>query len=850
MFLYREALVAGVSVPDYNNPLQNLEQLKRELAQKGIGMSVDQKYKQIYLFESRGAENELQEGMQVADVALNGQIVDRNTGEELPYASLYWKNGKEFRGTSTNQNGRFATVLQVPDSGITITARYVGYRPLEIRLQPESTGQEVNRDLTFRLEPIPVQSNTVYIHARQHTAGIDTNMAGLLEIRKWSPLGESNTIRTMQTLPSVSQHTALNDGINVRGSSPSGFLVKLDGVTIYSPSHLFGLLDSFNADALQTGGFYYDVIPAHYGSATGGLLSLHTRTGSKNNFRGSAGLSNTAFRAQVEGPVTIGEGLPGQLSYLVSGRHSYMNQVNWMGNQDLLQYGLNIERDRSTVKDLPEIDDRLVSINDYEADFYDLHGNLFYESRDNRIVKFSFYTGADEAGIFAERKMGFENGRFPLEDITTRYDWRNNMASGEYSQIFNSNYRFTSRLGITSYSSTYQKDDFTYYQRVNQNRSQRLGVQIAPYEQDNEVVETSLNTSLRFTDSRGSWIAGFEYYNYDIRYSETNRPDARFETNFNGNRLDIYTQYDAHLSANHLLESGVRLQHYTDGDYWHFSPRIQWTGTLVPGLKSWLGVSQNIQYLNQLNPPNSTGIKLWVPATEGQPPASVKQVSAGLQYTFNSGISLRTEGYYKVHENIRLHELSNRYLSSAVTSAPWYYQNDGIGNGIEFWISLPLGKWSLNQTYTLSEIELENPIINNGEPYNPDWDRRHRYSLHMEYEPISGLSIFSSLLLAGGTSVNRWNIENELLVVPDKGNTTRLDPYKRVDAGITWQKTTETASISARLSFFNLLNWNNPWYIENILAIDKDKRPRSMVPVEVEVYDLGFQPSFDITLRW
>lgn len=124
-----------------------------------------------------------------------------------------------------------------------------------------------------------------------------------MKIGTFSPLGESNAVRSLQMLPAVSMNTALNDGINIRGSSSDGFHVLLDGLTVYNQSHLFGLLDAMNADVLKSSGFYYDVTPAQYQAPLGGTLSLITRTGSINDFRSSFGISNTALKSTVEGPL-------------------------------------------------------------------------------------------------------------------------------------------------------------------------------------------------------------------------------------------------------------------------------------------------------------------------------------------------------------------------------------------------------------------------------------------------------------------------------------------------------------------------------------------------------------------
>ena len=65
----------------------------------------------------------------------------------------------------------------------------------------------------------------------------------------------------------------------VRGSSADAFEVRLDGVPIYNPRHLFGLADAFNLDALRAVALHYGVPPARSAAPPGGTLEYVTSAG-------------------------------------------------------------------------------------------------------------------------------------------------------------------------------------------------------------------------------------------------------------------------------------------------------------------------------------------------------------------------------------------------------------------------------------------------------------------------------------------------------------------------------------------------------------------------------------------
>ena len=113
---------------------------------------------------------------------------------------------------------------------------------------------------------------------------------------------------------------------------------------IYNQSHLFGLFDAFNAEALQTVGFYYGVAPAEYQAPPGGTLAFRTRPGARTEAHVTAEASPTAVSGTVEGPLADGRG-----SWLVSARHSYLDALPWLGSDDLVAQGLDVGRPTSAL---------------------------------------------------------------------------------------------------------------------------------------------------------------------------------------------------------------------------------------------------------------------------------------------------------------------------------------------------------------------------------------------------------------------------------------------------------------------------------------------------------------------
>ncbi|MDZ7807312.1 MAG: carboxypeptidase-like regulatory domain-containing protein [Gracilimonas sp.] len=303
-FLYRESQIAEISITLDTDQTNFIQDLEAELTFYQIAIESDDQRKQIVLYRKKDSNT--------PTLTISGQVVDGESGERLPYATLFWKADGKTYGVASNSSGVFNINTSVRSPDFMLQSSYLGYESNEIKLDlREGFSFE---DVTMRLTPTAVKGQDIVITGFNYPSSSDSIYRNFINTGVLSPFGENNTARALQSLPSVSNGPAVNNGITVRGSSPDATQILLDGITIYNQSHLFGLLDSFNPNALQTSGFFYDVTPAQFPSSPGGTLSMLTKSGSLNHFGASAGLSNTAFNTTVEGPLRSGHS-----SFLFSG---------------------------------------------------------------------------------------------------------------------------------------------------------------------------------------------------------------------------------------------------------------------------------------------------------------------------------------------------------------------------------------------------------------------------------------------------------------------------------------------------------------------------------------------------
>lgn len=831
LILYREPQVQGIKITFSADSTNVFHRLKGQLLPNGLDLIVDDKLKQVVLFRNRNKPSSV-------TYSISGQVLDAETGERLPFATVIWGTGNDLSGVSANEAGYFNIEDSFNSDQIRLQASYVGYekQALVLNLDNLNNLDEIN----FRLEQTDEAGSDLLITGfYQYTENESTR--NTVDIGSGTVLGESNTIKALQRLPAVNLTASLSDEMNIRGSPSDAFRVTLDGITIYKQTHLFGLFDNFNADALHTNSLYYDITPAEYQSPGGGVLGLVTRTGSLNDYRFSAGLSNTSVKATAEGPLAKGKS-----SFLISGRGSFADDINWLGNRKLINWGLDIDRKRKVLSDsLADLNADLVKTGKVIADFGDLHSRLYHETPGGTRWILSGYYGFDDIRTEAERLYrSFNSGggsNVEYRPVSSKNAW--NIAKGSvqmHTQLGGGMYSKTS-AAISILKTDFLKDDFTYTQ-LNEESDELRSFTSALN------IESILN-EFKFSQDMEHSFAGFEndlgfsYQYFSGEYYEDSFLRPSFFRQYEVHKIDAYLATNKSFGKWMNINAGLRSHYYTDGEYLHWSPRVRvrlFPESLI-GLGG--GYSRNYQYANKIKFSNVLSSDVWVLASENQPPSSVEQFTAGLYLNAGNWLLFQAEAYLKDFDNLRLHEISTFSTENVFNESPWFTDNTGEAKGLEFLLINTFSGLEINQSYTISKVELQNPRINEGLPFAADWDRRYQYAGTVRMQWIKQLSTTISYFRASG-SPNK-------LAVFGAAEQERLNAYSRLDFSIEYHQVFNSGrTLSASVNVYNLLDTKNEWYREQSFALQQNSNGEQFVTVPVSIYDLGLQPSFSLKVEF
>ncbi|MDC0249484.1 carboxypeptidase regulatory-like domain-containing protein [Flavobacteriales bacterium] len=216
---------------------------------------------------------------------LKGVVTDMMSGEAIPFANIIAeKNGNQIGGTTSDFDGNY-TIKPLEPGTYTLKATFVGYGTVEV------TG-------------VIVSANKITMQDVKLQEGIAIGEVEIIAYKK--PLldqdnlsGETKTSEEIVALPtrsvaSVAATTAgiyqrdEGDGVNMRGSRGDATTYYIDGIKVVGNGGV--PTSAIEQITVVTGG-----LPAKYGDATGGIISITTKGPSSKTFGGIEFESSSLF---------------------------------------------------------------------------------------------------------------------------------------------------------------------------------------------------------------------------------------------------------------------------------------------------------------------------------------------------------------------------------------------------------------------------------------------------------------------------------------------------------------------------------------------------------------------------
>lgn len=632
-----------------------------------------------------------------------------------------------------------------------------------------------------------------------------------IELAKMAQLpvlfGENDIIKSISYLPGVHGEGDGSGGFEVRGGTSSQNLIRLDGITLYSPTHVMGIFSTFNDQAVGSATLYKGPIPSSFGEASSSVLETSLSSGDSRQFHASLTVGILAAKIMSNGPI-----LKNKLSYAVTARRSYVDAFLQM-----------IPKYRHTV-----------------MNFYDITAKLHYLPRQNDIIDCSFITSRDNMAISGVMGMY----------------WGNIAGSVNWSARRGDNWTFNSTGAFTSYSTLMEmsimKDEEQLKEYIrNGSVNERVIYEI----DDDRNLEFGARSELLRVESADFAISGNR--NRDVKSGWVNAVWINYEGLIKGN---IYFSGGVRLNSFSALSGGWfhKFQTTLQEEYPDYSsktsiipePRLSLKWNIKENHNVKIGIALTSQSLHSIRS-SATSFpfdRFALSSSEIRPERTWQYVGGYSGKTPGGSFDWSAEAYYKNMDNVYdfrdgCNMFSRLNLESIILGGK------GRSYGLELMLRKNTGHLTGWIAYSLSKTQTKIAGINNGKWYAATNDRRNDLSVVGIYKFNDKWSISGSWIFSSGTPLTAPDVKYELsgttIYYYSKRNGYRTPDTHRLDVSASYVHKGKKLTYEWNFGIYNLYCRYNPYIV---YFVDDSTSPSGSKAVLRAMF--GIIPSVSYTLKF
>jgi len=703
---------------------------------------------------------------------ISGVVADEKNKETLIGVSLFVQETKT--GLVTNEYGFYSITL--PEGDYTLLVNYMGYQTVieKIKLNQDLKKNFYLSVSSQQLDEVVIVDNKKRVDIRKPEMSV--NKLTIQEIKEMPVIfGEVDVLKSILTLPGVTNAGEGQSGFNVRGGGADQNLVLLDESTIYNSSHLFGLFSVFNPDAIKDLKLYKGGIPSRFGGRLSSILDIYQKEGNKNAFHMNGGIGLISSRILAEGPIVKDKG-----SFLIAGRGSYAHLF------------------------LKLFD------NPNSAYFYDLNTKLSYTLNEKNNIYLSGYFGRD---VF-QLNDSFVN---TYGNAVINFRWNHLYSDKLFSNLsmIYSDYYYGLRLdfvgfnwdsGIKNYNIKY---DFKHY--ITDKFKLNYGVQSHYYDFNPGKIEPTGEESGINPEQLDKKYAMENAIYADAEHQISNKISLSYGLRFSNflrlgqQTLNVYTNdqpvifntdFQIYQSAEPIGTVSYG-KNKTIAKFDNLEPRFAVSYVINEEQSVKASYNRMTQYLHLIsNTQSPTPLDVWAPSDRYLKPQLLDQVAVGYFRNFKDDLySLEVESFFKKIKN-RVDYIDGANLIANEAIERVILNGRARAYGLEVLFRKNSGRFKGWVSYTLSRTEQqvagrtpEETGINNGKWYKTGFDKLHNLAVVANYKLNEKWRFSANLIAQTGQPVTfpngQYQYEGITVPVFSGRNEENLPTYHRLDVSAT-----------------------------------------------------------------
>lgn len=698
--------------------------------------------------------------------SVSGYVKDAITKETLIGATIYLE-GTKF-GAYSNKLGYYS-INNINPGEYKISVSFLGYEKYfkELKL---TSGQSLRLDI--ELDPGDVKTEEINIFADKEIEARQISISRvnvpIEQIKQIRVGGESDVFRTLQFLPGVLTSSQLSSGLFVRGGSPDQNLVLLDGSTVYNPTHLFGFISTFNSDALKDVELIKGGFAAEYGGRLSAVLNITQKDGNRDRVSANGSIGVISSRLGAEGP--IGKG-----SWFISGRRTYFELLKGLLPND------------------PE--NPIPNFN-----FYDLNAKITQDLGSNDKLSFSGFLSQDQ----------LDYSSFGLSLLL---ELGNNLASGRWTHIFADDLLMTTNLSYSNYFNNFIGDQSGYEFAI-----------------DNSVTDITLKSNLEwFASEQLTTKFGIEGSSFVFDYLQnftgdtdsTQQGSASGSSNFSVKDIhtSVYGQAKYAFSELFGIQAGLRANYWELSNKLTLDPRVSLKYRFTTEIAAKLSYGVFHQNLRLATQPDFSFFDTWLPTDSTVEASQAEHYIVSLETNPYPGYDLNFDFYYKKLYNIS--EL-NRNAFEVETVDDVFYIGEADAVGAELFLQKKFGNFNGWLGYAIGFINARFDSVNNGEDFNPRYDRTHDFKIVGNYRLNNRWNFGATFLFqsgqpyTGATSRFQSYLPEQSYgrgkIFPSQRYGLRLPPSHQLNINVSYSFKIKNLDSKIILDIFNVYNRRDIWF--------------------------------------
>lgn len=558
---------------------------------------------------------------------------------------------------------------------------------------------------------------------------------------------DADILLSLQQLPGVKSPNETASGLHVRGGTPDQNLVLWDGIRLYHPGHLFGMISGINPNVAQTVHFYNKATNPKFGQRISSIIDIKTTDKISDNAKVNVGLNAINADAYVQLPV-----LKNKLGLQLSGRKSY---TEWLQTTTFNQLADKVFQNTN----FNDFDDR----NQFGFEDYSAKVNYTPNSK----------TAVSATGIFIDNQLDFTTSPTNGSENTQQLGIQNYGFSLNWSQKYGSK---LSQKAVFYYSLY----DFAYEKRLQYNPSQ-----FEAFKKRNRIIDSGgeINFSYAFHDKLHVDF-GYQLFGNDVShlfnsYNQDIGIDLSIKHLYSVSNIGYgYLRYDWRKWN---FNAGVRYNHYGSRVPAQFEPRLLIGRRFSEALTWHSSYERKSQIISQVRESNANDQSLenyvWVLAeNKDYPIQRANQFTTGFTLK-NKQWLLDVDAYYKTIDGITT--LSFGFLNTNDANNP---KGKGFTKGFDLLLQQTAQTWRSWLTYTYQDSQNKFENVNGSDYFALNTNIRHALNLAFNKK-------WDALSLAVGWF---WHSGKPYSTLDSSGqvasfNADRLPAYHRLDVSATYQ---------------------------------------------------------------